>query len=242
MFVICYTLLMKKCLSNFDLKLIAIITMTIDHIGVVFGTPLYNFLRAVGRLSFPIFAYLLTEGYVHTKSFSKYFLRLLILAITSEVIYDYVFFDSFIYMKANNIFFTLALGLLTIKLLDKNKSLIKKYFKDKIDLLIILPITYLLIIIIMCIIGELLNFSYGMLGILIISFFYIFKENFPLTLISVSLSTIIFGEPMQYFSIFSLIFIYFYNKRLGKNYKLFFYLYYPLHILVLGLIKMFLGM
>ena len=232
---------MKKCLSNFDLKLIAIITMTIDHIGVVFGTPFYNLLRAVGRLSFPIFAFLLTEGYVHTKSFSKYFLRLLVLAVISEVIYDYVFFDSFIYIDANNIFFTLALGLLTLFLLDKSKGLIKRYFKDKVDLVIILPITYLLIIVIMGLMGEFLNFSYGMLGILVISFFYLFKDNFALIVISVSLSTLILGEGMQYFSVFSLILIYFYNKKLGKKSKLFFYLYYPLHILVLGVIKMLIG-
>ena len=219
---------MKKCLSNFDLKLIAIITMTIDHIGVVFGTLFYNFLRAVGRLSFPIFAFLLTEGYIHTKSFGKYFLRVLVLAIISEVIYDYVFFGSFIYMNANNIFFTLALGLLTLFLLVKNK----------VDLFIILPITYLLIIVIMGLIGEFFNFSYGMLGILVISFFYLFKNNFPLIVISISLVTLIFGEPMQYFSLFSLILIYFYNRKLGKGCKIFFYLYYPLHILVLELIKL----
>ena len=232
---------MKKCLSNFDLKLIAIITMTIDHIGIVFGTPFYNFLRAVGRLSFPIFAFLLTEGYVHTKSFSKYFLRLLVLALFSEVIYDYVFFGSFIYIGANNIFFTLALGLLTLFLLDKSKGLINRYFKDKVDLFIILPITYLLIIVIMGLMGEFLNFSYGMLGILVISFFYLFKDNFPLVVILVTLSTLILGEGMQYFSLFSLILIYFYNKKLGKKCKLFFYLYYPLHILVLGFIKMLMG-
>lgn len=232
---------MKKCLSNFDLKLIAIITMTIDHIGVVFGTPFYNLLRAVGRLSFPIFAFLLTEGYVHTKSFSKYFLRLLVLAVISEIIYDYVFFGSFIYRGANNIFFTLALGLLTLFLLDKSKSLIKIYFKDKVDLFIILPITYLLIIVIMGLIGEFLNFSYGMLGILVISFFYLFKDNFPLVVISVTLSTLILGEGIQYFSLFSLILIYFYNQKLGMKCKLFFYLYYPLHILVLGFIKMLMG-
>ena len=232
---------MKKRLSNFDLKLIAIITMTIDHIGVVFGTPFYNLLRAVGRLSFPIFAFLLTEGYVHTKSFSKYFLRLLVLALISEVIYDYVFFGSFIYIGANNIFFTLALGLLTLFLLDKSKGLINRYFKDKVDLVIILPITYLLIIVIMGLMGEFLNFSYGMLGILVISFFYLFKDNFPLVVISVSLSTLILGEGMQYFSVFSLILIYFYNKKLGKKCKVFFYLYYPLHILVLGVIRMLIG-
>lgn len=232
---------MKKCLSNFDLKLIAIITMTIDHIGVVFGTSFYNFLRAVGRLSFPIFAFLLTEGYVYTKSFGKYFFRLLVLAVVSEVIYDYVFYGSFIYLGANNIFFTLALGLLTLWLLDKSKVLVKKYFKEKIDLTIILPITYLLILVVMGLITEFLNFSYGMLGILVISFFYLFKKNFPLTVLSVSLSTLILGDTMQYFSLLSLILIYFYNKKLGKKCKLFFYLYYPLHILVLGVIRMLIG-
>ena len=232
---------MEKCLSNFDLKLVAIITMTIDHIGVVFGTPFYNFLRAVGRLSFPIFAFLLTEGYVHTKSFSKYFFRLLVLAVVSEVIYDYVFYGSFIYLEANNIFFTLALGLLTLWLLDKSRTLVKKYFKEKIDLTIILPITYLLIIVVMGLIAELLSFSYGMLGILVISFFYLFKKNFSLTVLSVSLSTLILGDTMQYFSLLSLILIYFYNKKLGKKCKVFFYLYYPLHILVLGVIRMLIG-
>ena len=232
---------MKKCLSNFDLKLIAIITMTIDHIGIVFGTPFYNFLRAVGRLSFPIFAFLLTEGYVHTKSFSKYFFRLLVLALFSEVIYDYAFYGSSIYLGANNIFFTLALGLLTLFLLDKSKGLIKRYFKDKVDLVIILPITYLLIVVIMGLIAEFLSFSYGMLGILVISFFYLFKKNFPLTVLSVSLSTLILGDTMQYFSLLSLILIYFYNKKLGKKCKVFFYLYYPLHILVLGVIRMLIG-
>ena len=133
---------MKKCLSNFDLKLIAIITMTIDHIGIIFGTPFYNFLRAIGRLSFPIFAFLLTEGYVHTKSFSKYFLRLLILAIISEVVYDYVFFNSFFYLDSNNIFFTLTLGLLTILLLDKGRNIVITHIKEKVDAKIILFFIY----------------------------------------------------------------------------------------------------
>src|SRR5699024_7620182 len=144
----------------------------------------------------------------------------------SEIIYDYVFYERFIYLGANNIFFTLALGLFTLFLLDKSRCLVKKYFKDKIDLIIILPITYLLIVVIMGLIAEFLSFSYGMLGILIISFFYLFKNNFLLMVISVSISTLILGEPMQYFSLFSLILIYFYNKKLGKKCKMFFYLYY----------------
>ena len=232
---------MKKCLSNFDLKLIAIITMTIDHIAIVFETSFYNFFRAVGRLSFPIFAFLLTEGYVYTKSFGKYFLRLLVLAFVSEVIYDYVFFDSFFYLDANNIFFTLTLGLLTILLLDKSKEIVITHIKDKLDANIILFFISTLIIVIMGFISIICNFSYGMLGILMISFFYLFKENFPLIVISITLSTLVVGEVMQYFSLFSLILIYFYNKKLGKKSKLFFYLYYPVHILVLGIIRTIVG-
>ena len=126
-------------------------------------------------------------------------------------------------------------------LLDKSRGLIKKYFKDKIDLVIILPFTYLLIIVIMGLIAEFSNCSYGMLGIFVISFFYLFKKNFSLTVLSVSLSTLILGDTMQYFSLLSLILIYFYNKKLGKKCKVFFYLYYPLHILVLGVIRMLIG-
>ncbi len=232
---------MKKCLSNFNLKLIAIITMTIDHTGVVFETFFSNFFRAVGRISFPIIAFLLTEGYVHTKSFGKYLVRLLGLAMVSEVIYDYVFFDSFFYFNSNNIFFTLTLGLLTLYFLDKSKILIKKYIKEKIDFTIIYSVVTFLILFIMGTFAMLLNFSYGMLGILVISFFYLFKNNFSLTILSVSLVTLILGEVMQYFSLLSLILIYFYNKKLGKKCKIFFYLYYPIHILILGLIKMLLG-
>ena len=97
-----------------------------------------------------------------------------------------------------------------------------------------------MIIIIFGLLAEFLNFSYGLLGIFIISFFYLFKNNFILTFISISLVTLLLGEVMQYFSLLSLIFIYFYNKKLGKKCKVFFYLYYPLHILVLGLLKLYL--
>lgn len=231
---------MKKCLSNFDLKILALVTMTIDHIGVIFEPSFYDVYRIIGRISFPIFAFLLTEGYIHTKSLKKYFFRLLILAIISEVIYDYFLYDKLFYLGANNIFFTLFLGLLTLSLLDKSKMLIRKYFKEKIDLIIILPITYLLIITIMGLIATFCNFSYGMLGILLISFFYLFKKNYLLLVISITLSTLLLSDTLQLFSLISLILIYFYNGCLGKKIKIVFYLYYPVHLLVLGIINIFL--
>ena len=124
---------------------------------------------------------------------------------------------------------------------DKSKEIVITHIKDKLDANIILFFISTLIIVIMGFISIICNFSYGMLGILMISFFYLFKENFPLIVISITLSTLVVGEVMQYFSLFSLILIYFYNKKLGKKSKLFFYLYYPVHILVLGIIRTIVG-
>ena len=231
---------MKKYLSNFDLKLIALITMTIDHIGIVFGTPFYNALRIVGRISFPIFAFLLTEGYLHTKKFSRYLLRLVVLAIISEVIYDYVFYDSFFYLEANNVFFTLALGLVTLKLLDISKKTITKYVQNKLDYYIALSFMTTIILIVMGLMATIFHVSYGMLGIVMISSFYLFKDKPVVLVLAILVATLLLAEPIQLFSLLSFACIYLYNQKLGKQSKLFFYLYYPVHILVLGIIKLFL--
>ena len=81
---------MKKFLSNFDLKILAIITMTIDHIGAIVY-PNIDIFRIIGRVSFPIFAFLLVEGFKHTSNKLKYFLRLILFAIITQPIYDYAF-------------------------------------------------------------------------------------------------------------------------------------------------------
>lgn len=233
---------MKKYLSNFDLKLIALITMTIDHIGVVFGTPFYYALRIVGRISFPIFAFLLTEGYLHTKKFSRYLLRLVVLAIISEVIYDYVFYDSFFYLEANNVFFTLVLGLVTLKLLDISKKTITKYVQNKLDYYIALSFVTTIILILMGLMATIFHVSYGMLGIVMISSFYLFKDKPVVLVLAILVATLLLAEPIQLFSLLSFLCLYFYNQKLGKQSKFFFYLYYPAHILVLGIIKLLLSM
>lgn len=232
---------MKRYLSNFDLKFIAIIAMTIDHFGIVFKPSFYNLFRIIGRISFPIFAFLLVEGYLHTKSLEKYVLRLIVLAVISEVIYDYVLYGNAFYFNSNNIFFTLILGIFTIYFLDHSKKTINKYIKEKIDLDIVLFINYILIIIIMGLIATICNFSYGMFGIFAISFFYLFRNNFFVLTLSLLVISLLYGNLLQLFSLFSLPFIFFYNKNKGVNIKYFFYFYYPLHLLLLGIIKNLIG-
>mgnify|MGYP002581591684 FL=1 len=81
---------MKKIFSNFDLKILAIITMTIDHIGAIIY-PNIDAFRIIGRISFPIFCFLLVEGFKHTHNRFRYFIRLLLFAIITQPIYDYAF-------------------------------------------------------------------------------------------------------------------------------------------------------
>ena len=80
----------RKGLPQEGLKLIACITMLIDHIGAVFF-PSLILLRIIGRLSFPIYCFLLAEGAAHTKHAPRYALRLLLCALISELPYDLAF-------------------------------------------------------------------------------------------------------------------------------------------------------
>ena len=77
-------------MNSFQLKIIACILMAIDHVGAIMF-PDIDLYRIIGRLSFPIFAFLLTEGYVHTRNLKKYFIRLFIFAIIPQIPYSLAF-------------------------------------------------------------------------------------------------------------------------------------------------------
>ena len=97
------------------LEIIAMATMLIDHIGAVFF-PEQVFLRIIGRISFPIYCFLLVRGFHHTSSFQKYLQRLILLAVVSQPIYSKLFgIDKL------NIIFTLAVCLIILKLMEEAK-------------------------------------------------------------------------------------------------------------------------
>ncbi|MCI7097611.1 MAG: conjugal transfer protein TraX [Lachnospiraceae bacterium] len=107
-------------MSGFTLKLLALFLMIVDHCGLVLfaGTSLYLPCRILGRIAFPLYAFLITEGYVHTRSVKKYAGRLLVFAVLSEVPFDYAFFGTPFYMGYQNVFFTLVLGLGALACID----------------------------------------------------------------------------------------------------------------------------
>ncbi|MBS5822272.1 MAG: hypothetical protein KID00_00185 [Clostridium argentinense] len=224
-------------MSNFYLKLIACICMLIDHIGYLFF-PQYEFLRVIGRIAFPIFSYLITEGYTHTSSIRKYSLRLLIFALVSQIPYMLVFNTSNL-----NIFFTLFIGLITIYATDHefSKNQLLNNISKIIAILALVASSYLF------------HTEYGIYGVLTILAFKLFKCNFTKLIIAQVIVNIIYIVPIykyvfingyinlgifiQSTSLLSLIFIKKYNGEKGKSFKYAFYAFYPLHILLLYIIK-----
>lgn len=130
----------QRGLSGCVLKMIAVITMLVDHTAATIverlivqmpswgpvtmqnqeaWTQFYMLLRGIGRMAFPIYCFLLAEGFYHTKNKAKYALRLFVFALISEVPFDMAFQMNFFDISYNNVFFTLLMGLLTIWAYDE---------------------------------------------------------------------------------------------------------------------------
>ncbi len=227
-------------MSAFVLKIIALISMTCDHSSyIIFGH--FSFLNYIGRIAFPIFAFQISEGYVHTNNLKRYLLRLFVFALISQI--PFMMFSSIYSSTLHlNIFFTLFLGLIAITFFDylnklecKNKYV--HYLYAFIGLALVIAIS---------IVCNVLNCDYGFYGVSIIFIFYLFKKHKLLMNIAFILCTIIYQLPNVLFStnsriytyiiIFTclpLMFINLYNNKKGKDIKYLLYLFYPLHLLIL---------
>src|SRR5699024_2332190 len=99
-----------SCLSGFQLKCIAILSMALDHTGAVLF-PQEIWLRCAGRLAFPVFCFLIVEGFVHTHDVYRYMARLGVFALISEIPYDLAFRGVCLEFAYQNVFFTLLIGI-----------------------------------------------------------------------------------------------------------------------------------
>ncbi len=200
--------------------------MLIDHVGFLLF-PEYDFLRFIGRVSFPLFAFLIAEGFIKTKNVNSYLKRLFIFGIISQV--PFFIFDRLAGVADFNlnIMFSLTLGVIALLLLTSTRNVFLKAF----GIIGVLAIAYF---------GQ---FSYGVYGILTIiaSFVFLKRRSAGLTALSILpfLETVrLFFMKiffLQFFAIFSLIPIYFYNGERGKKIsRWWFYWFYPVHMLVLS--------
>ena len=200
--------------------------MFLDHYHYIIGGS--KILNVVGRIAFPIFAFTLSEGYVHTRSLKKYLFRLFIFAVSIQM--PSILFG---YDYSMNIFFTLFLGLLSIYIFNLKKINI---------ILKIILIGFILFF------SQKFKLDYGMYGILLIINFNIFRDykfKILMNFLVLNVFNMIFPKVFdlvdtQFFSLISLVFIFMYNGKKGRSMKYFFYLFYPIHFFILEVIKFFL--
>jgi len=219
-------------MSSFVLKLIGIISMLCDHIGFAFFN--HSFLRIIGRIAFPIFAFQAVIGYEHTKDVKKHLIKMMIFAFISQIPFSLLY----ITLKQRftlNVMFTIILGLFSIILFNKINNRI---------------ICFIVLLLIGCL-GSIIRVDYGIFGIVTIFLFYYFKNNkikmffyFSITFLIRYLLHIIFIDPIYYSLILlgtltAFIPISLYNKKEGIKTKYLFYLFYPLHLLIIYLIYLF---
>lgn len=245
-------------LSGCVLKMIAVITMLVDHTAATlverlmnqmpaFGpvTPenyavWYHFdtvLRGIGRMAFPLYCFLLVEGFYHTRNRAKYALRLFVFALISEIPFDMALRQSLFDSSHNNVFFTLLIGLISMW----GIHVVQTYEREK--EWIILRILFILVIVFYgCIVAELLHTDYGAAGVIAILLMYLFYEKRELGFGLMVLSLGFLSDVSEFGALFMLPFIDAYNGTRGRQMKYFFYWFYPVHLLILGVICMLLGL
>ncbi len=223
----------NRGLSGSTLKIIAMIAMLIDHIGavvlarVIIGTgnreiyEIYMVLRKIGRIAFPIFCFLLVEGFVYTSDKKKYAVRLGIFALLSEIPFDLAFQSKIVGFEHQNVFFTLLFGFLAMA---GYEYLGKKYpIRDMQVILMQLAVLGV------CMgMAEFLKTDYGAVGVSCIMLLYLFRGK---KLYLIPAGWILFLS--NWTAIFGFLFTLFYNTKRGLPLKYVFYLFYPVHLLIL---------
>ncbi|WP_183147856.1 TraX family protein [Chryseobacterium nematophagum] len=205
------------------MKILALVTMIIDHIGAIFY-PHLIFLRIIGRVAFVLYAFMLVEGVYHTNNIHKYIKKIFIWALLSEVPFDIAFYGTPFYFGHQNIYFTLLISILGIYYLQR----IKSFFYSIIVVLVVINVSCFL------------NFDYSWYGTTMILAFYLLKKLNAFKYIFIqTISTIatfnILG--VQIFAFLGFIPILIYNGQQGKKIGAIYYSCYAIHLLIFALIK-----
>lgn len=221
----------KKSISASTLKWIAVISMLVDHFGIAIYWQLeghtykiYEIYRYVGRIAFPIYCFLLVEGFFLTRDIRKYIGRCFLFACISEIPFNMAVYGQIWYPHGQNVYFTLTIGLCTLVALDRVRgfgavSVVKQ----------------LLCIGIGAGLAQMLEVDYHYLGVLFIVMFYYCREmnKWQRDLIGAVAFSYEVTAPL------AMIPIHFYNGERGLRLKYVFYLVYPVHLLIYGIIRMY---
>lgn len=240
----------SRGISGSTLKLIAIVTMMIDHLGAaliengilrIYDLAFFRNImessrglfwyytdvvcRLIGRISFPLFCFLLVEGFFHTRNWKRYTARMFLFAILSEIPFDLTFAHTPFSAGSQNIFFTLGIGLLVLAGLNRFR------FQE---------VWEVLIIALGCGAAYFLRTDYSFFGIILIVSLYMLHESKSMKCLTGAF--LMAHESIAYYGSGALAFIpvWFYNGTRGNiKLKYFFYWFYPAHLLFLYLFRTF---
>lgn len=237
-------------MSTFVLKLIACVTMFIDHYTAVFIPQTLRMVkifgvrrqfpvryltgRMIGRIAFPIYCFLLVEGFFHTRDRRKYMARMAIFALISELPFDLVFqvkgeqirIEKL--MEHQNVMVTLLLGLILMYVYEWIKM---KYFTQP----LIFNTLGVFAIVGIGMAASLLKTDYGMGGVLLIMVFYLFRGKKPWLFAGTTVVMAFFIGRIELVGLVAFLPIFLYNGKRGPNVKYAFYAFYPAHLLLLWL-------
>ncbi len=204
-------------MTSFGIKVLAALLMVIDHIGIIFFPDQLAF-RYLGRLSFPLFAWLIGQGEKHTKDVYAYLLRIVICALVSQPIYVLLFHNGQL-----NILFTLALGLIALFLPSLTGA---KY----------------LVWIATAIIAQVINADYGAYGVFTIILMSRFVRSSLVwwagwEIINLSVVLARFSASYQGLAMLAPAILMCWNGKQGRKFRSF-YLFYPVHIFILWLVSL----
>lgn len=218
-----------KKLNGATLKWLAMATMLVDHMGILLSRhgmsqTGYYIMRGAGRLAFPVFAFLLVEGFLHTRSFGKYLGRVIILAVITEPIFDWFMYGS-IFMPGANIVFNFALSLMALYFWSKAEN--HKIWKKIFAVVFVLIVTAF---------AWKLHINYSWKCVLIVMLLYAMRYDVVLRNVAVGLVLVADSSWLGMFALVGLLPISLYNGESGRFPKWFGYVFYPLHLLVLLII------
>jgi len=218
-------------MNAFVLKLIAITAMTIDHIGYVFF-PYSTWMRVAGRLTMPIFAFLISEGFRHTKNIDKYIKRMFVLALISAVPFFLLF------KTPSDVLFAYLFALLGLKgaqhEADKRKKVLKLLGFAVLSLVFVTD--WPLVAPLMVYVFYYANYDKRKIFLGFTSVFFICYGIFYLVCVAINDMGLFLANNIQFGLFLALPIIFLYNGTQGPKAKYLFYWYYPLHLFAIWII------